>query len=164
MRIALAMALAAMASAQVSFDRIRKAASEPGSWLTYSGNFEAHRFSPLTHLTPANAAGLKTKWVYQTKNAGRFEATPLVFDGVMYITEPPTIVTALDLRTGRPLWSWERTLPKDLQTLGFGRVNRGVAALGDSVYVGTLDAHLVALDARSGAVRWDTEDEDYTTG
>jgi alcohol dehydrogenase (cytochrome c) len=82
----------------------------------------------------------------------------------MYVTEPPTVVTALDLRTGRPLWNWTRTLPKDLQTIGFGRVNRGVAALGDMLYVGTLDAHLVALDAKSGAVRWDTEVADYKTG
>ena len=82
----------------------------------------------------------------------------------MYVTEPPTVVTALDLRTGRPLWRWERTLPADLQTIGFGKVNRGVAALGDMVYVGTLDAHLVALDARSGAVRWDAAVADYKSG
>src|SRR5258708_32223014 len=74
------------------------------------------------------------------------------------------MVTALDLRTGRPLWTWERTLPKDLQTIGFGSVNRGVAALGDMLYVGTLDAHLGALDAKSGAVRWDTLVADYKTG
>lgn len=156
--------IAAAAAAQVSYDRIRKAASEPGSWLTYSGNYEAHRFSPLSQLTPANVAGLQPLWLYQVRNRGQVETTPLVFDGVMYVTEPPTVVTALDLKTGRPLWTWERTLPKDLQTIGFGRVNRGVAALGDMVYVGTLDAHLVALDARSGAVRWDAEVADHKSG
>jgi alcohol dehydrogenase (cytochrome c) len=154
----------AIGSAQVPYERILKSASEPGNWMTYSGNYEAHRFSPLAQLTPANAAGMKTIWTYQAHDAGRFETTPLVFDGVMYITEPPTVVTALDLRTGRPLWRWERALPRDLQTIGFGRVNRGVAALGDMIYVGTLDAHLVALDAKSGAVRWDSEVADYKSG
>jgi len=163
-RAILCVLIAGAACAQVSYDRIVKASSEPASWLTYSGNYEAHRFSPLTQLTPSNVAGLKPAWIYQVQNRGAVETTPLVFDGVMYITEPPTIVTALDLRTGRPLWTWERPLPKDLQTIGFGKVNRGVAALGDMVYVGTLDAHLVALDARSGAVRWDAEVADHKTG
>src|SRR5579885_3556838 len=97
-----------LASAQVPYERIVKASSEPGNWLTYSGNYEAHRFSPLAQLTPANVSGLKTIWTYQARTAGRFETTPLVFDGVMYITEPPTVVVALDLKTGRPLWRWER--------------------------------------------------------
>lgn len=156
--------IAAAGLAQVSYDRIVKSAAEPGNWLTYSGNYSAHRFSPLSQLTPTNVAGLRPVWVYQVRERGGVETTPLVFDGVMYVTEPPTVVTALDLRTGRPLWTWERPLPKGLQTIGFGKVNRGVAALGDMVYVGTLDAHLIALDARSGAVRWDTEVADHKTG
>jgi len=163
-RIALFLMLTMAASAQVPYDRIRRAAAEPGHWLTYSGNYEAHRFSPLAQLTPANVARLKPAWVYQVQNRGGVETTPLVVDGVMYITEPPTVVSALDLRTGRRLWTWERTLPNDLQTIGFGRVNRGVAVLGDMVYVGTLDAHLIALDVRSGAVRWDAEVADYKSG
>ncbi len=163
-RVAAFLLAAGLAAAQVSFDRIRKAASEPGSWLTYSGNYEAHRFSPLTQLTPSNVAGLKPVWIYQVRQLGGVEVTPLVFDGVMYVTEPPTAVTALDLKTGRPLWRWVRTLPADLQTIGFGKVNRGVAVLGDMVYVGTLDAHLVALDAKSGVVRWDVKVADYKSG
>ncbi len=71
--------------------------------------------------------------MYQVHNEGTVETTPLVFDGVMYITEPQTVVTALDLRTGRQLWTWERVLPKDLNPIGFGRVNRGVAVLGNTV-------------------------------
>ena len=73
----------------------------------------------------------------------------------MYLTKPPATVVALDVHTGRELWSWTRPMPSDLLTLGFPRTNRGLAILGETVYVGTLDSHVVALDASSGAVRWD---------
>ncbi|HLJ47053.1 MAG TPA: PQQ-dependent dehydrogenase, methanol/ethanol family [Bryobacteraceae bacterium] len=155
--------MAVSAAAQVPFQRIVNAGAEPGNWLTYSGNLEAHRFSPLTQITPASVAGLKPLWIYQANDSG-FETSPVVVDGIMYITLPSMGVSALDARTGRTLWHWERPLPRDLKTLGFGRVNRGVAVLDDMVYVGTLDAHLVALDAKSGAVRWDTEVADYKLG
>ncbi len=149
---------------QVSFERIRKAEADPGSWLTYSGNYSAHRFSPLTQLTPANVSGLHPVWVYQVLHPGGTEVSPIVADGIMYVTSPEIGVTALDLRTGRPLWTWQRPLPKDLRTIGFGRVNRGVAILDDTIYVGTLDAHLVALDAHSGVIRWETEVADNKLG
>lgn len=149
---------------QVSFDHLRQAESDPGSWLTYSGNYSAHRFSKLDQLTPANIQRLHPVWVYQVPHRGTVEVTPIVSDGVMYVTSPETGVAAVDIRTGRTLWTWERALPKDLRTLGFGRVNRGVAILDETVFVGTLDAHLVALDARSGAVRWDATVADYKLG
>jgi alcohol dehydrogenase (cytochrome c) len=150
-------------TAQVPFDRILKAGAEPQNWLTYSGNYQAHRYSPLNQITAANVHRLRPAWVYQTQQ-GSTETSPIAVDGVLYVTEPPTIVTALDARTGRALWSYERNLPKDLRTIGFGRVNRGVAVLGDTIFVGTLDAHLVALDRRSGGVRWDVEVADYHVG
>ena len=139
-------------------------ASNPGNWTTYSGNYAAHRFSPLTQITAANVQNLHPIWIYQLDERGEFEVSPIVVDGTMYITEPPGTVSALDARTGRRLWSYRRELPKDLRTLGFGRVNRGVAVLGDTVYAGTLDAHLVALDARSGALRWDAPVADNKLG
>src|ERR1700675_428525 len=126
-----------VASAQVPYKRIVNATVEPGNWLTYSGNYQGHRFSPLKHITPANASKLKLAWVYQINGRGRFETSPLVVDGVMYVTEPPTKVTALDVRTGRPLWSWQRPMPLLLKTIGFGPTNRGVAILDETVYVGT---------------------------
>jgi alcohol dehydrogenase (cytochrome c) len=153
----------AVAQAQVPYTRIVKAASEPGSWLTYSGNYAAHRFSALNEITPANVAGLKARWVYQLSPARSHETSPIVVDGVMYISEPDS-VAALDVRSGRTLWTWRHTLPRVVRTLGFARVNRGVAVLGDTVYAGTIDAHLVALDARSGALRWDTVVADHATG
>ena len=134
-------------AAQVPYESLVDPAQTPGNWLTYSGNYAAHRFSPLSEITPANVDKLRIKWIHQLSGAARFETSPIVVDGVMYITAPPTKVIALDVRTGRRLWNWERVMPKDLQTIGFGRVNRGVAVLGEMVYVGTLDAHLIALDA-----------------
>jgi alcohol dehydrogenase (cytochrome c) len=157
-------ALSLAPSAQVPYQRIAAAESEPGAWLTYSGNYSGHRFSPLRQLTPENVAKLRTAWVYQFKSIGRQETSPVVADGVMYLSEPPTRVTALDLRTGRPLWSWQRQQARLSRTLGFGPTNRGVAVLDEMVYVGTLDCWLVALDAKTGAVRWETKVEENATG
>jgi alcohol dehydrogenase (cytochrome c) len=156
--------LSASASAQVTYKRIANPDAEPGNWLTYSGNYSGHRFSQLAEITPTSVARLRPVWVYQIRAAGRFETSPIVADGVMYVTEPPTKVTALDLRSGRPLWSWQRPQARVARTLGFGPTNRGAALLDDTVYVGTLDGYLVALDARSGAVRWETKVADNSTG
>ena len=82
------------------------------------------------------------------------ETTPLVVDGIMYLTEPPSNVVALDAATGRQYWRYRRELPNRINVC-CGQVNRGVAILGDRVFVGTVDAHLVALDAKTGAVLWD---------
>ncbi len=156
------MLLSAAAVAQVPYSRLLQ--PDPESWLTYSGNYSSYRYSPLTQIDPTNAARLRLQWMYQSKDTPRFETSPVVVDGVMYVTESPTDVAALDVHSGRTLWRYERPMPKDLRTLGFGRVNRGVAVLDDMVYLGTLDAHLVALDARTGAVRWDSLVADYKTG
>ena len=102
-------------------------------------------------------------WVYQVNSLQKLEATPLVADGIMYISEPPSNVTALDTRTGRPLWRYRRVYPEDIRVC-CGEVNRGVAILGDLIYVGTVDAHIVALDAKTGAVRWDTAVANHKSG
>ena len=154
--------LPCLLAAQVPYERIVNADREPGVWLTYSGNYQGHRYSRLAEITPANVARLRPLWVFQTNN-NRTEVSPVVVDGVMYVTEANN-VTALDIHTGRSLWSWTRPIPKDLQTIGFGRTNRGVAVIDELVVVGTLDAHLVALDAKTGAVRWDAEVADYRVG
>ena len=154
--------LPCLLAAQVPYERIVKADTEPGLWLTYSGNYQGHRYSALAQISPANVSRLHPVWVYQTNN-NRTEVSPVVVDGVMYVTEANSVV-ALDVHTGRPLWSWTRPIPKDLRTIGFLRTNRGVAVIDQLVVVGTLDAHLVALDATSGAVRWDTEVADYKVG
>ncbi len=157
------LAASAALSAQVTHERLLDAAREPGNWMTYSGNFAGHRFSPLTQVNDANVSRLKVAWVYTTNSLQKFETTPLVIDGVMYVSEPPSNVVALDTRTGRPLWRYRRPMPPDIRVC-CGQVNRGVAALGDSIFIGTVDSYLVALDAKTGAVRWETKVNEYKSG
>jgi len=141
----------------VSYDEILHSASHPENWMTYGGNYASQRFSELKQINKENVNSLKLDWVYQLRQQGIFESSPIVVDGLMYVTEPPTTVTALDVRTGRPIWRWTAKLPKNLLTIGLFPTNRGVAILGDTVYVATIDAHLVALDAKTGAERWTVE-------
>jgi len=148
---------------KVPFERIVNANQDSLNWLTYSGNYQSHRFAPLAAINRQNVANLKVAWVYQT-SPGLVETSPIVVDGIMYVTEPPSTVTALDVNTGRKLWSWTPSLPANVLALGFPPVNRGVAILNETVYVGTLDAHLVALDARSGAVRWNIKVAENSAG
>jgi alcohol dehydrogenase (cytochrome c) len=163
MRVLVGLLLAMPLTGQVTFDRILHAGAEPGNWLTYSGNYAGHRFSALDQINEQNVAKLKPLWAYQVNSLQRLETTPLVVDGVMYISEPPSHVTALDTRTGKPLWKYRRVFPDDIRVC-CGQVNRGVAILGDLIYVGTVDAHLVALDSKTGAVRWDISLADYKSG
>src|SRR5262245_24812007 len=120
-------------AADMPYGRLRDAAKEPGNWLTYSGSYAATRFSTLDEINTANVQSLRPEWVYQLPRPGTFECSPVVVDGVMYIAEPPTAVSALDARTGRRYWTWSATLPDDLITIGFPRTNRGVAVLDDMV-------------------------------
>ena len=163
MRLLIVFAVLMPLAAQVSPERIRNSKAEPGNWLTYSGNYAAHRFSPLDQITDRNVSRLKPVWSYQVSSLQKFETTPVVVDGVMYISEPPSHVTALDPHTGRTFWKYRRTIPDDVRVC-CGQVNRGVAVLGDLVFVGTVDAHLVALHAKTGAVQWDVPVADYKAG
>ena len=147
--------------AQVPYERIARAPAEPESWLTYSGDYQARRYSTLKQIDRSNVDHLKVIWMYQIKAHHKFETTPLVFDGIMYITEPPSDVTAIDVRTGRPIWNFRRNVPP--VPVCCGQVNRGVAALDDQLFLGTLDSHLIALDMKTGRVRWDVVVADYKT-
>ena len=140
--------------AQVSSSRLANNATDDGNWLMYSGSYSSLRFSPLDQISTDNVGRLKPLWVYQPPGSGSLEATPVVADGVMYMTSGPASVVALDLRSGNPLWQWSRPIAPTVLNLGFPRVNRGVAIFDSLVYVGTLDGYLVALDARTGVQRW----------
>ncbi|MYD00095.1 MAG: PQQ-dependent dehydrogenase, methanol/ethanol family [Gammaproteobacteria bacterium] len=147
----------------VPFERLVNADAEPHNWLTYSGNYASHRYSRLDRIDRSNVGDLRVLWAYQMDD-GIIETTPIAVDGILYVTEPPSTVSALDARSGRQLWTWSPEMGPDVLNIGFPRVNRGVAVLDSTVFVGTLDAHLVALDARSGAVRWDVEVGDNAIG
>ncbi len=149
--------------AQVTYERLLNAPKEPGNWLMYSGRYSGWRYSDLTQINQTNVSRLKTKWVYQMPTTHLVETTPLVADGVMYFTEPPSNVVAVDAETGKQFWRYRRATPQKVNVC-CGQVNRGVALAEDRVFVGTVDAHLVALDAKTGAVLWDVEVADYTKG
>src|SRR5262249_15894946 len=116
--LAFCLLASALAQAQVPYQRLLTAEKEPGNWMSYSNGYQSHRFSPLKQITPENVSRLKTAWVYQNNySGGRVETSPIVVDGVMYVTSPPTQVAALDLRTGRPLVTWQRAAARAATTL-----------------------------------------------
>lgn len=147
------LALAGTLSAQVSFDRILNADKEPQNWLTYSGSTFSQRYSKLDQITPSNVKNLELQWVYQARSLEKFEATSLVVDGVLYTVQAPNDVVAIDALTGRVLWIYNYTPSRDARPC-CGRVNRGLAILGDTLYMGTIDAHLIAVDAKTGVPQW----------
>jgi PQQ-dependent dehydrogenase (methanol/ethanol family) len=151
---------AAGAKSGPTYERILGAAHEPESWLTYSGGYGGWRHSTLNQITSANAAHLTLQWAFQTADLGQFEATPLVVDGILYGTAQDDRAFALDARTGRPLWRYQRNLPAKLQPC-CGMVNRGFALLGGKLFMATLDAHVIALDAKTGNLIWDMTAADY---
>jgi alcohol dehydrogenase (cytochrome c) len=138
--------------------------AQDGQWVMYSGSYSSHRFSPLTQITTDNVSKLRPAWVYQPPGTGSVESTPVVVNGVMYVTSGPTMVAALDLKSGKPLWEWTRPIAPSVLNLGFPRVNRGVAVVDNMVYVGTLDGYLFALDARAGIERWSVHVGENTVG
>src|SRR5262249_15134671 len=119
-----------------------------------SGAFSSQRYSQLTQVTRSNAKDLELKWVFQAESLEKFEATPLVVDGVMYTVQAPNKVVALDAATGRIFWIyWYTASGKSLVCCGL--VNRGLAILGNTLFMGTVDGHLLAIDATYGKLRWD---------
>ena len=150
-------------SGQVTADRLVNASKEPQNWLTYSGDYSGRRYSALNQINTTNAAKLVPEWAYQTMGGGKFETTPLVVDGFLYATGQDDRSFALDARTGRPIWQYQRALPADIRPC-CGRVNRGLAILGERVFLGTLDSHVIALDSKTGNVVWDVNAVDYRQG
>jgi alcohol dehydrogenase (cytochrome c) len=140
------------------------AASDATNWLTYSGTYDGKRHSALSEIDEESVQLLRLKWSVEWNTEHPVETTPLVLNGTMYATRPPNDVLAIDARTGELLWEFTWTLPKDMPRLCCGWVNRGLAVLGDTLYLGTLDAHLLAIDSRTGTRRWDVEVADHGLG
>jgi alcohol dehydrogenase (cytochrome c) len=152
---------------QVSAEQIRSAGSKTDEWLTYSGSLDGHHYTPLNQITTANVSQLRVRWVRQFDTTlPAIEATPLVVGGVIFTTEPPSdsiAVDAIDAKSGDLLWRYTRRITADVRTC-CGRVNRGLAMLGNHLYLASLEGDLVCLDANTGNVVWETQVTDPSHG
>ena len=155
----------------VTYERILEARTEPHNWLTYYGAYNGQRYSPLDQINTENVQRLAPAWVYQFGPTGlhagqstySFECAPIVVDGVMYITGWDGLVWALDAKTGQELWRYQHAIPFDTP-LCCGNVNRGAAVAKGKVFVVTLNAHVIALDATNGELIWDSPYGDPRAG
>ena len=139
--------IAASACYSQSFQDLVKA--EPSNWLSYSGSFQAQRHVALNQIHTGNVDRLAVKWIYHVPRAEELEGVPIVANGVMYVPQSNEVY-ALDARSGRLIWQYQRAVA------GRGR-NRGLAIYERKVYLGTTDAYLVALEARTGGLIWETK-------
>lgn len=160
--IAVALALVAasslaapLAAGEIDEARLRAADKDRANWLSHGRSLSATRFSPLTGITTDNVAQLRPAFIYQTGTAATFQTTPLVAEGVMYVSAPFSHVMAVDAQTGKEIWRYEHV--SKAKKLCCGPANRGVALGYGKVYVATVDARLVALDQVTGKPVWDIE-------
>jgi alcohol dehydrogenase (cytochrome c) len=155
----------------VTYERILNARSEPHNWLTYYGAYDGQRYSPLDQINTENVKKLTPAWAFQCGSVGlhsgkstySFEASPIVVDGIMFLSGWDGWVWALDARTGSLLWQYRHAIPYDV-SLCCGNVNRGVAVAHGKVFVTTLNAHIIALDAETGKKVWDQTYGDVRAG
>src|SRR5262249_34000241 len=137
------------AVSSVPFDRILKANQEPQNWLTYGGALTSQRHSGLTQITPENAKDLELKWVFQSRSLEKHEVTPLVLDGVMYTIQSPNDVIALNAATGKTIWTYSHKPVPEARNC-CGKLTRGLAILGDKLFLAAFDARMIAIDAKTG--------------
>src|SRR5215203_3437626 len=155
----------------VTYERILNARDEPHNWLTYYGAYDGQRYSPLDQINASNVSKLKPEWVYQVGSMGlhsgastyAWEASPIVVDGIMYVSAWDGQLFALDATNGHELWRYKHASPFDV-SLCCGNVNRGVAVAEGKVFMTTLNAHVIALDAETGKKIWDQPYGDVRAG
>ena len=135
---------------------------EDHNWLSYRGTLDGWGFSKLGQINADNVSDLEPVWSFSTGVLGGHESPPIVNDGVMFITTPGNLLYAIEAATGDLLWRYQHNLPENY--IAFHRTNRGVALYGDKVYMATLDARVVALDASTGEKVWDTTVQDNSFG
>jgi alcohol dehydrogenase (cytochrome c) len=151
-----AMLISFALSAQVTPERLLHANDEPQNWLIYSGSYASQRHTLLKQVDPANVKNLELKWVFQAQSLQKFETTPLVVDGIMYLTQSPNDIVAVDAKSGRAFWVYHYVVSPAARPC-CGIVNRGLAILGDTLYMATVDAHLVAVDTKDGHAIWNVK-------
>ena len=137
---------------------------EPGDWLSYRRTDDVTAFSPLTEINRRNVDELQLVWAYTMRDNSRWVATPIVANGLMYVAEGTGRVVAFDALTGELVWEQTRSFPSDISVSEANRRHRGVSIYGDTIYWGTADSYLIALDARTGEQRWEVKTADYRDG
>ncbi len=140
----------------ISESDLENANDDSRQWLTHGLNYNENRFSQLKAVTDANVKNLALEWSFDYDQMKGVEATPIVANGVMYVTGPWSMVYALDALTGKKLWEYDPEVPKEtLENACCDAVNRGVAIFEDKIFFGTLDGRLVALNAQTGKKTWE---------
>ena len=147
----------------VTQDMLDRADGDANNFLHTNGNYEQTRYYPASQINTGNVKSLRPAWIFQTEIVESMETTPIVVNGVMYVTTSFNHIHALDARTGEELWHYKHKMGP-ITTYCCGPNNRGVAVYKDKVYMGTLDSKLVALDARTGRVIWDVQIGDPELG
>ncbi len=152
---------------EVSNEQLLEASSKTDEWLTYSGSLDGHHYTPLTQINPGNVSRLRIRWVRQfDTNLPTIESTPIVAGGVIFTTEPPSdviAVDALDAKSGDLIWRYTRKISAAARSC-CGRVNRGLAVLDKNVYLGSFEGNLVCINADSGDEVWETQVADPSKG
>src|SRR2546421_1138645 len=138
-------------------------AQKPGEWTSYGKNPQGWRYSELNEITAANVSKLAPQWIFQTGVSGKNETSPLVLDGMLYMTGPSNNAWAIDAKSGAPVWHYAETPPSGLKFC-CGPVNRGMAVHGDKLFRLNIESNLVALDRHTGRVLWTTNIEDWKKG
>ncbi|OYU10644.1 MAG: PQQ-dependent dehydrogenase, methanol/ethanol family [Comamonadaceae bacterium PBBC1] len=145
-------------------DALKNDATTPGDVLTYGMGYNNQRYSPLKQINTKNVGKLQPMWAYSLNNPQGQESQPIVYDGVMYVTTHNTTI-ALNPLTGKQLWKHEIELPQDVFKMACcGILNRGAAIYEGKIYRATLDAHVMALDAKTGKQLWKVKAADYQEG
>ncbi len=147
----------------VTQDMLDRAAGDGNNYLHTNGDYAQTRYYPASQINTSNVKDLRPAWIFQTEVVDSLETTPIVVNGVMYVTTSFNHVYALDARTGEEIWHHKHNMGP-ITTYCCGPNNRGVAVYGDMVYMGTLDAKMVALDAKTGKQVWETELADPELG
>jgi PQQ-dependent dehydrogenase (methanol/ethanol family) len=147
----------------VTQDLLNRAAADGNNFLHTNGNYAQTRFYPNRQINVSNVGKLRPAWIFQTEVVETMETTPIVVNGIMYVTTAFNHIYALDARTGEQIWHYKHKMGP-VTTYCCGPNNRGVAAYGDMVYMGTLDAKLVALDAKTGKLVWEQQIADPELG
>ena len=141
----------------VTQDMLNRAANDGNNFLHTNGNYDQTRYYPSRQINASNVGKLRPAWIFQTEVVETMETTPIVVNGVMYVTTAFSHVYALNAKTGAQIWHYKHKMGP-ITTFCCGPNNRGVAVYQDMVYLGTLDAKLVGLDAKTGKVVWEKTD------